>query len=171
MHYTVYKPNPKKTGFLGSFRVSKQKNNDLWENKLFVEFVPQSGWDASKRLATWDAKNKKCIILNVSEAGELIHCIEHQVPWSSFHKSSESTTQIRFSVSEKNESVGQKGSANYWEGTKLNTCLSCTSNKNSFWITMNSGETRVLKTFLEHYIAQSLNLAGKNHSIKFSKND
>ena len=151
MHYTIFKPNAKSTGGLGSFRVAQTKKGDDWVAQLFIELVPQSGWDAAKRVGSFDNSKKKCIMLNAGEAGEMINSINKRVEWKSFHKSGDTSTQISFGP---------------WEQTMV---LSVNSDGKQNRIGATIGELECLKILLEHFIKTSLSLSAKNNDRKFKE--
>lgn len=164
MNYTIYKPNPKNTGNLASFRVSEtiKAETGEYQTQLFVEFVPQKSWDATKRVGSFDNEQKKCVMFNLTEAGELISCIENDYPWSAVHRANDVQTNITFQPWVKDHEVGQKDSKGYWKGKKTDFVLSVYSGGKSNRIVISVGEIQVVKRILIEYIRLSMETDTKN---------
>ena len=169
MSYTIYKPNSKNTGGLASFRVSKSEKGDDTIAQLFVEFVPQDGWDNDKKLGAFSKTDKKCVMFNVSEAGEMIACMKHSYPWQAYHSSGTVSTQITFGPWEKEHEVGKKGNAGHWKGKKNDWVLSVYSDGQRSGITMSAGEAEVVLKLLESFVTTALELNQANHDRRFAE--
>ena len=165
MQYTLYKGNAKNTGSLASFRIAKTKNKkDQWENVLFVEIVPQKGWNDSTKLATYNVEGKTVIAITVDEAGEFIHSFERNVPFNAFHKSQNATAVIKLNSRTITRKIDDTTSVEV-----LQYGLSVTKGGNKFWVSINAGEAEILKILLDAYIKQALALVAKNHDDDFKK--
>ena len=172
MYYTIYKANPSNSGCCASFRVSLIKNGrEKWIPKLFVEFLPQKSWDDKSKTGTFDKEERKVVAFDINEAGEMLYSIEHNVPWSAFHKTQDGTTIIKFGFWNKKMSFGLPKEKGYWEGEKRNSAISFNSQGKSCSLPITSGETVVLKLLLESYIKQFITMAGKVLDKKFKKEE
>lgn len=169
MSYTIYKPNAKSTGGLASFRVSKSEKGDDTIAQLFVEFVPQVDWDSKNRVGSFSKTEKKCIMLNVSEAGEMIACLKNGYPWQTYHKSEAADSQITFGPWGKDHEVGKKGNAGYWSGKKNDWVLSVYSDGKRNGITATAGEAEVLLRLLEKFVDTALHCNAVNHQRRFEE--
>jgi|DEB0MinimDraft_6_1074348.scaffolds.fasta_scaffold39029_2 hypothetical protein len=169
MSYTIYKPNSKSTGGLASFRVSKSEKGDDTVAQLFVEFVPQESWDSKSRTGKFSKTTKKCVMFNVSEAGEMIACLKNGYPWQTYHKSESSDTQITFGPWAKDHEVGKKGNNGYWSGKKNDWVLSVYTNGERSGITASAGEAEVLLRLLEKFVDTALLCNAANHKRRFEE--
>lgn len=166
-NYTIFKPNAKSSGGLASFRVSQTKKGEDLVAQLFVELVPQSGWDAGKRTGSFDNSKKKCVMFNIGEAGEMIACIKNGYPWQAFHKSASSSTQITFGPWKKTHEIGKQGGQGHWKGEKNDFVLSVYSDGVPNRITATAGEAECLLILLQDFVRTATVLDGKNHERKF----
>lgn len=169
MNYTIYKPNSKNSGSLASFRVSEQETSKGLVARLFVELVPQSGWDQTNKTGSFDNSKKKSIVFNAGEAGELLGCINFSYPWTSFHKSGEVSTSIKFNPWPKEVVIGKEGEVGFWKGTKTDFVLSVSSAGEKKSVVFSSGEIQVFKVLLENFVKLHLVLEGENNKKRFEE--
>ncbi len=157
MRHTIYKPNPKVTGGLATFSIGETKNKkDEWEKTLFIEFVPQKGWNAEKHKGSFDHENKKFVAISVAEAGEFIHSIRTGIPYANFHKSAKGTSVVKVGSYTQERKVGQEGQKGYWKGEIRNVAVGVSFNSKSINIPLAPGEQEVILILLDAYIKQSI---------------
>lgn len=170
MNYTVFKPNTKNSGGILKFRVSTVKNEkkDIWEERLFVELVPQNGWNEKTKTGSFDASSKKFVMLNTNEAGEILHAIETKIPFETYHKSGDSGTFIKFAPFVSKRKFGKEGMTGHRVDDVFNFAFGIVGDL-KLSVSLAPGEVFALKVFLEKFIVSSCSLAGKEEDRKFKQ--
>lgn len=169
MLYTLFKPNPSSSGGLAKFKISKTKRDDTWEVVLFVEFVPQKGWNAERKLGSFDPEKKRFIALNPTEAGEIIHSIETNIPFQSYHKSGDKGCWIKFGSFQKTRTFGRSGDKGFWQGKTNNFAIGISEPGTSISVPIEPGEARCLVQLLSSYIKESMAINAKEEERKFKE--
>lgn len=169
MNYTIYKPNPKNTGGLANFKTAKVKNQkkDMWESILFVEFVPQKGWNDEKKTGSFDADKKRFVAINVAEAGEFLYSMQERKQFQNYHKSGERACWVKFGHynTKRKISQGQGKDDLFFEVD--NFVIAVSEKGNNVSVPISAGEGQVLKLLLESYIKESMALTASEESKKF----
>ena len=171
MNYTIFSPNKKNSGGLASFRVSKQKNKkDMWEERLFVEVVPQKEWAGSPQKTGYNPANKKCIMISPSEAGDILHTLDTKIPFESYHKNGETGTWIKAgSFAGSRKFRGRDGQEETHTIARFAFSVSCPNPKFYVGVALNPAEAYCLRVFLENYIKGAMGLEGAELAKKFKQ--
>lgn len=157
MNYTVFKPSGTNKGARISFNTSKVKNNkDRWQERLFVELVPQKGFNQEKQVAVFDYANKKSVMINPTEAGEMLHTILTGIPFQTYHKNGDSGVWIKFAPWTKKRQFGQEGSKGHRVDTVSDIAFGLTGKDIFISASLSCGECQCLKVLLESYIKQAM---------------
>lgn len=169
MKLTIFKPNPSGNGGLISLKVGMTKNDkkDLWSKTLFVEFVPQKGWDSSKKTGSFDVDKKRIVAINTSEAGEMLYTMDTKAPFQNYHQSGDRSCWIKFAHFDKKRTNGREGDKGFWQGTVDNFAIGYSEKGANVNIPISSGEARELKLLLEAFIKESMALDAKEEERKF----
>lgn len=173
MQLTIFKPNPNSTGGLVKLRIAKLKNDkkDVWERVLFAEFVPQKGWNDSNKSGSFDSTKKRTIAINITEAGEILHSMEKEVPFQNYHKSGDRSCWVKFAPFNKKRTFGQEGEKGFWEGQVANFALGYSEKGKGVSIPITPGEAFNLKMLLESYIKESMAIDAKEADKQFKERE
>lgn len=172
MNYTVFKPKGANKGARVSFNTSKLKNSKgEWQERLFVEFVPQKGFNSEKNVAVFDYSNKKSVMVNPSEAGEMIHTISTGIPFQTYHKNGESGVWIKFAPWQKKREFGQKGKTGHRIDEVSEFSIGISGSYVFIAISLSCGEVQCLRVLLESYIKQAMAIDASELAKKMKKNN
>lgn len=142
----------------------------MWEERLFVEVVPQKEWAGSPQKTGYNAANKKCIMISPSEAGDILHTLDTKIPFESYHKNGESGTWIKAgSFAGSRKFRGRDGQEEIHAITRFAFSISCPNPKFYVGVALNPAEAYCLKIFLENYIKGAMGLEGAELSKKFKQ--
>ena len=135
-----YKPNKKVTGTACSFWM-----ND--DGSVMASMIKQDGWNDQKPTGSF-AKNKDnhngrvIVKLGNVEVGGIIDCLESNREWSTYHRSSKQSLQIKFGpYNRSGEQIGFSFSVNKQDSED-------STNKVGFIIGFTYPEARYVKEFL-----------------------
>lgn len=173
MQYTVYKPNPKKSGALANFRVSKTKNEKrgMWEERVFIEFLPQKSWNEEKSTGSFDPEKRRTVMINPTEGGEFVNTLLNGQRYETYHKSGDTGTYIKIGPFQGKRKFKDK---NGEEVTEAITRFGLAISGKGFNISLpiDPGEAQCLRVFFENYVKGALGLEGSEQEKKFkSKKD
>ena len=113
MSITIFKPNPRNTGALVSFKLGPDKRGGDTKGELsfYVSIVQQASWDNANKKGSFreNAKNPDKNInikFNEFEVGGFINSIRRRTEFKGYHTSGESTSvQFSFSPHSKDNQV------------------------------------------------------------------
>lgn len=135
-----YKPNPRVSGTACSFWLNK-------DGSVMASMIKQSSWDDKKKIGSF-SKNKEnpngrvVTKLGDIEVAAIIDSIENGREWSTYHRSSKQSLQIKFGAYVRNsEQVGYSFSINKQDAED-------STNKVGFIIGFTFPEGQYLKEFL-----------------------
>lgn len=170
MKLTIFKPSPKNNGGLVNFRVTQTKaKDDSWKSALFAEFVPQKGWNAEKRTGSFDPEKKRFVLINVGEAGEILHTMKTGIPFQNYHDSGDKSCWVKFGAYETTRKFGRQGDKGYREDKITNYAIGVSEKGNSISVSLTPGEAENFRILLESYIKESMAIDAKEHDKKFKK--
>lgn len=171
MRYTVFKPNPKNSGGLVNFHLSKLKDKKSgdWKSALFAEFVPQKGWNDDKKVGSFDPEKKRFVLINVGEAGEILHTMKTGIPFQNYHDSGDRSCWVKFASYETTRKFGRKEDKGYREDKVVNFAIGVSEKGNNVNVPLTPGEAEAIRLLLESYIKESMAIDAKEHDKKFKK--
>lgn len=142
-----YKPNPSVKGHACSFWGSTT------EKAIFSSFIKQDGWNTKSRTGSFtknknNPKGKAIIKLSIAEAGSIIDVIQTNREFSAYHDSKNQITRISFKPYMRD---GKQAGFSY--GVSKDSKEDST-NKTSFIIGLNFGESAALKLYLEQSLCK-----------------
>ena len=167
MQYTIYKPSPSSKGGLVKFYTNKVKNkkDDVWEEVMFAEFVPQKGWDASKRVGSFDPTKKKIVAFTPSEIGEFLYTFDSKLEFNTYHKHGDNGTWIKL--------VHFDGKRNVWDNKlkkKVDVCIPRFGfTVGDIKVPVEMGEVNALKVLFTSFIKEKMAIDGKESARKFKE--
>jgi len=171
MNYTIFKPNPKNTGALVNFRVSKLKNKkEMWEERLFIEFIPQKNWNQDSKQGSFDTSKKKTVMINPSEAGDLLHTLSSKIPFQTYHQSSSGGTWIKFAPFKGSRKFKDKeGNEEIFNIDRFGFSIS----EKGFYlgIPVEPSEGECLRILFENYVKGAMGLEASELSKKYKKTE
>lgn len=165
MKATLYKPNSKNTGCLGSFSLSKKTGEPP---TLYISLVQQFSWNDSSKKGSFkeNAKNPNKslnIKMTLNEAGEFISSFRTGVPFANVH-SSQSGEKTTFSLIPWKKS--RKIFTSKGEETHESTAFVFGAKKdgNSFRLAIEAGESELISIICSEFIKQSLSFESAKYS-------
>lgn len=166
MIYTIFKPSPKNNGGILKFKTSLNKNEKkgVWQERLFVEQVPQKTWDGPSG-STYNAADKKVVMINITEAGEILHTMKTGIPFQTYHKHGDGGVWIKFGRFMSSRKFGREGDKGYREDKVASYALGIGGHS----IPLSPGEAECLRVYLEKYIVSATSLDGKEEAKKFKQ--
>lgn len=180
MSIQIYKPNKSNSGFGFSFSLGIDKKSG--EPVLFVNGIAQYSW--SNGSGTFqgnsnDPKKTVTVKFNEFECGAIINCLQRRYEWSTFHKSGENKTTIKFTPWDKYSTIkSYNASSKEYEETKQKVPAFgmniSKSGGNTFKLSLEPGECECLVTFLrlliekiyEHRLSKSSYTKIQNSNIE-----
>jgi len=159
-----YKPNAKNTGSACSFWLSHK------DNRFYACLIKQDSWNAAKRTGSFSQNTnnpqKKVIIkFSNSEIAGILDSIDNKRSFTGYHDGA----STQFSTSFKFEPYMRDGVQVGSSFMITKSSKEDSSNKNSFVIGLNFGESRLLKENLVYLLNKSFENDAKNFASK-SKN-
>ncbi len=164
---SFYKPNSTQKGHaLGLSFNSK-------EGKLFLQFIKQTSWDATKKRGGFKDGAKFNITLNATEIGALLNCAERSIPGKLFHASEKGNTSIDYGPYAKKVAEGEKAAR---DGMTISVNPRANAGEEKpqqfgFW--WNEAETRLFKEYLtfvlDHFFSADYS-AEKKKKDEYFKN-
>jgi hypothetical protein len=158
-----YKPNARNTGIACSFRVE--------DKAVKVNFIKQFSWDGKKGSFIENQKNpanNTFIKLNQVEVGGLIHCLETNQPFSQYHSTPKTKTQIKFEPYFKKNDKGELFQAGY-SFLVTKEYVDNPENKASFLMGFYFNEAVVLREFLKDGLRQTFAFVPENKQERASQ--
>lgn len=152
MRLSFYKPNAKNTGYGCAFSLAKNPKDD--KLAFYINFIKQSGWDASTKKGSFGAnmKNKdKTAAVKLSDteiAGMILAIKDTNMPFSFIHSSPMGIANVFFKPYERdNQIIGMSLSSSFSpkEGEKK-----------SFLMGFTHAESELLSIFLNKALTNKL---------------
>ncbi len=158
MNIQIYKPNKSNTGFGFSFSAGDDKKSG--EPVLFVNGIAQYSWNNGSGTFQGNSNNPEKTItvkFNEFECGSIINCLEKRYEWSTYHKSGENNTSIKFTPWDKVATTKSYNSQKkeYEESKQTIPAFGMTISKsggNTFKLSLEPGECECLISFLRYLI-------------------
>lgn len=161
MSIALYKPNSKNTGTAVNLRVGTGKYN---VPALYIGAIQQHSWDESRKLGSFSENAKDPdktinIKLNEFECGEIVNSIKDRVEYSTFHKFDDNSTVIKFTPWDKPRKISKFNpkTKSFDESNVVVGAFGLTITRNgnqTFKISIEPGEVRVIEEFLKHYLKE-----------------
>lgn len=150
MNLQLYKPNSKNTGCAISFQISQKGDG---EPQFYVNCIAQHSWDDKKKTGSFsgsrnDPSKTVALKFNEFELGELINSFNREVPYSAFHTSESTKTQIRLTTYEKT-----RGSGDFAVKVKAFGLTIIRNGSDTFKVPIEPGEAVRLERFIETYFS------------------
>lgn len=168
MKYTVFKANPKSTGAIANLRTSKLKNDkkNVWEERLFLEMLPQKGWNDSNKTGSFDPDKKQTVMINPTEAGDMVNTILNGIPFDAYHQSGDGPGKgIKLAPFKGKRKFKTKDGEKEVEIQKFG--LQLAGKGFSISAPLDPGEVQCLRVLLENYIKNAIGLDASEESKKY----
>ena len=150
-----YKPNPKVSGAACSFYM-----NDKGE--FFGTFIKQASWDEKRRQGKFDQNKKAIIKFSAKEFGDFINAILRKGKAEGYHQSAKQVVGFALSAS-----TGEYAGSYTWSATV--TAKDDSTNKLSFFVTLDGGEAMLLLEHLRYLLQGHWKINDSEYHNKFEK--
>jgi hypothetical protein len=155
MKQTIFKPNSNNSGGMMALEISSDKSPNL-----YVNMVPQTGWDSNKKRGSFQNAKEKSVAfkLSESEAGDLIFAFRNGGVFHAYHTLNGKTTIIN--VNSKVERYGPKGSE--VDRPRFSISVSAKDNgvEKKVYLPIEAGEAECMAILLTEFVRRSLEAAG-----------
>ena len=155
---TFYKPNAKVTGAGCSFYVNG-------EGEFFATFIKQKTAPSNGRAASFDQNKKAIMKLSPTEIGSFINAILRKTEAKGYHQSPKQVVTFTLAAS-----TGEYAGKFTWQATF--TARDDSTNKNSFFVTLESSEAMLLLEHFRYLLQKHWSITDKKFSNKnFAKEE
>jgi hypothetical protein len=155
MSIQIYKPNKSNSGFGFSFSAGNDKKSG--EPVLFVNGIAQYSWNNGSGTFQRNSNNPEKTVtvkFNEFECGAIINCIKNRYEWSTYHKSNNNQTTIKFTPWDKIAAIKSYNpkTKEYTESKQKVPAFGMTISKsggNTFKLSLEPGECECISSFLK----------------------